>query len=1061
MVASRSRSAAVAALAFGSGLCALVYQVAWLRELRLVFGASTPASAAVLAVFMGGLGFGGLALGRRAERSPLPLAFYGRLEMGAAVVAGISPLSILAARRLYIATGGSATLGAFGSAVVRLALTALVLGIATFLMGGTLPALGRAVTAAGDRGRRSLGWIYGCNTLGAVAGATLTTFLLLEAVGQRKSLVLAALVNLLVGMTAVSLARGWGPAGVGNGDEGGTEVEGETVAAAAATPARAAAPLPLVLSAAAVVGFVFFLMELVWYRLLAPLLGGTTYTFGIILMLALAGIGAGGLLYGALAPRRMPSLADFSWTCALEAFLVVVPLALSYRVALLTSALRSLGALGFDGLVLGWMGVGALVVLPASLVAGYQFPLLVALLGAGRREVAAQTGMVAAANTGGAIAGSLAGGFGLLPLLGAPGAWRLATVLLAALAAAAAVIAALRRSPSGRLLGSAGTAVAAALLCLLPGPGALWREGEIGAGRNPITADSPNDLRQRVLWEEAMVTWEEDGRESGVAVRGLNGLSFSINGKTDGHSRGDAETQVMAPLVGAMLHPDPQQGLVIGLGTGSSAGWLAAVPSIRHVDVVELEPAVVRVARDCAAVNHDALRNPKVELHIADGREFLLTRDQRWDVIVSEPSNPYRAGIASLFTTEFYRAAADRLAPNGIFVQWLQAYEVDAEVVASVYTSLTQVFPNVETWATGDADLLLIASATPVRHDLDRLRRRAAGEPFRQALAGAWGVGGAEGFYTGFVAVPSFARRLASGGAPPNVDDLPVIEFGFARSLGRSLFSLAQLRRTVPPAERRPPGLDGLDWQRVRELAVVRGLATSQEGPGMNSTIAAQARWLAERMRALGQSAPPESAATSPGRDSSPVATLLAAEELAEQGDARVVALARSLLPGHPVEAHALLARWCLRSGRRDAALGELVQSLVGYRRDPWPWPPLMRRVFDLADEAGRDPAAARRLLPALTEPFAVHLFEINRRLTRIILSERAGGGACRAAFHELEPYPLWVEPLLRQRAACYAEVGDPLAERAEADLRQYVDDRPATVGELLPRAAATLGRAP
>jgi spermidine synthase len=1032
----RRRQVSVAVLVFGSGLCALVYQVTWLRELRLIFGASTPASAAVLAVFMGGLGFGGLLFGRRVERSAEPLAYYGRLEIGAALLAGLSPLLLVAVRHLYLATGGSGTLGSTGSTVVRLALTALVLGVPTLLMGGTLPAIGRAVTAGDDRGRRSLGWMYGVNALGAVTGAALTTFLLLEALGQRKSLIIAALVNSLIGLAALSLARRWGGVSVPSSDAAATAVAASSSDAATR---HAAAPLPLVLAGAALVGFAYFLMELVWYRLMAPLLGGTTYTFGIILLLALAGIGGGGLLYGASA-RRQPSLAGFAATCALEALLLIVPLALSYRLALLAAALRSFSGLGFGGTVLGWLVVAGIVVLPASLVAGYQFPLLVGLLGTGRREVARQTGFVYACNTAGAIVGSLAGGFGLLPLLGAPGAWRLATLLLAVLAVIAALAA--RRPGGGRLrsLGAVATAAGAALACLWPGPGAFWRYGEIGAGR-PASVGSPNELLARVRHDERSVVWEEEGRESAVALQGVNGLAFIVNGKVDGNARGDAETQVMLGLVASMLHGAPRRVLVIGLGTGSSAGWLAAAPGVEGVDVVELEPAVVRVARDCAAVNLGVLDNPRVKVHIGDAREFLLTADEEWDLIVSEPSNPYRAGIASLFTSEYYRAAAERLAPGGLFAQWLQAYQVDASTVASVYTSLSQAFPYVETWATNDADLVLVAAPVPWRHDVARTERLAGGHPYREALAATWGVEGSEGFYAGFVGGPGLARRLAASGEPPNVDDLPVIEFGFARTLGAGSFSIDELRSGLLPPERRPSQLAGLDWRRIDQLRAVRSLAHGTKGPPPAAGAAAQARWLGRVSGGEG---------ATPVSRPSLIGLLLSGEQLADKGDDRVRIVAASLLPERPVEAAVLLARWHLRQGRQEQAVAALEQGLIAYRRDPWPWPALMERALSLAVEMGKEPPAARRLLAALSQPFAVRMFELDRQLKRVTLAARAGGSSCRSVFHDLEPYPMWSETVLRQRALCYARLGDPLAERAAADLGRFRRQRPPRLAEVV-----------
>ncbi|MCU1277462.1 MAG: Spermidine synthase, partial [bacterium] len=196
----------VALLLFGSGLCALIYQVAWLRELRLVFGASTAASAAVLGIFMGGLGAGGLVFGKRATVARRPLLLYARLEMGIAIASALTPLFVMLARWLYAAVGGTPALGLGGGTIARLILAAVVLGIPTLLMGGTLPAAAQAVTRAGDVGRRDLAVLYGANTLGAVAGATLSTFVLHEAFGTRRMLLAACLVNLVVAAIAALLA---------------------------------------------------------------------------------------------------------------------------------------------------------------------------------------------------------------------------------------------------------------------------------------------------------------------------------------------------------------------------------------------------------------------------------------------------------------------------------------------------------------------------------------------------------------------------------------------------------------------------------------------------------------------------------------------------------------------------------------------------------------------------------------------------------------------------------------------------------------------------------------
>ena len=201
----------------------------------------------------------------------------------------------------------------------------------------------------------------------------------------------------------------------------------------------------------------------------------------------------------------------------------------------------------------------------------------------------------------------------------------------------------------------------------------------------------------------------------------------------------------MGGLIGAALHPDPRRALVIGLGTGETAGWAAAVPGIARVDVVELEPVVLRVARDCAPANLSVLSNPKVRIAVGDAREYLLTSREAYDFIFSEPSNPFRAGISSLFTEDFYRAVRARLGPKGIFLQWLQAYEVDRGTVQTVYATLSAVFPEVETWYTLSGDLLLVATAEPIVYDAARLSERLRQEPFASAMETSGGSPASKG----------------------------------------------------------------------------------------------------------------------------------------------------------------------------------------------------------------------------------------------------------------------------------------------------------------------------
>lgn len=1044
----RSAAARIALLLFTSGFCALIYQTAWLRMFRDVFGASTAASAAVLAIFMGGLGLGGLILGRRADREPSPLGFYARLEIGIAVAAALSPVLVQLVQKVYFGLGGSARLGLAGGTAVRLVLATLVLALPTFLMGGTLPAAARAVERSSDAGRRAVGLLYAVNTLGAVLGVLLTTFVTLEILGIRKTIWEAALLNLLVALIARSMARALGPV--------------ETAPAEMETPeepVRRGAGW-IVPVAAGLVGFVFLLMELVWYRMLSPLLGGSSYTFGLILAVALLGIGLGGLLYAAGEAGRRPTLAAFAGTCALEALFLALPFALGDRLAVITALLRPLAGVGFLPLVLGWSVVTVLVVLPAAVVAGYQFPLLIALLGSGRKRVGREVGVTYAANTGGAILGSVAGGFGLMPLLTAPGLWRLSAGLLVLLAAVSALLGIHEGSRRAAVL-SLATAAAALLLALAPGPTAFWRHSPIGAGRINVTEwRGPNDIGAEQQLRRQGILWEADGVESSVALDAGKELAFLVNGKADGSARTDAPTQVMGGLLGALLHPEPRRALVIGLGTGSTAGWLAAVPSMERVDVVELEPAIVHIARAFTPVNHDALRNPKVRLILGDGREVLLATDERYDVIFSEPSNPYRAGIASLFTADFYQAVRARLRPGGVFLQWLQGYDLDSHAVGIAYATLGSVFPSVETWEVNSGDLLLMASERPPLHDVAQVRVRAATEPWRSALARTWGVEGAEGFYAGFLASGGFARAVAAHESGwVNTDDRPLLEFGFARNLGTSgLFKPSDFAALVAAHGHSRPAVRGaLDWARVEEMRSVRGAFWRQRvpspRPGLDPAVAERIR----ARQAYADSDLGEACArwgSQPAQPALDLDLLLVVECLAASGHASTPGYAERLRRTRPVEADIGLGIWHWAGDRPDEAARHLAAAFREARVRPWTFAPTLDRALQLAMRlGGKSPERALLLQEALAEPFAVRLADYGRLRARAELVRATGrADLCASAFAPFEPHVPWEEDLLLWRFRCYEQTGHPLQSRALRDLEEFLDDAPPKLSSLLPR---------
>jgi spermidine synthase len=1033
----------VGLLLFGSGLAALVYQVAWIREFRLIFGASTAATAAVLAVFIGGLGAGGLILGGRVDRSSRPLALYGAFELGAAAFAALSPLLLWLVRLVYVGLGGSARLGWAAGTSLRLLLGALVLAGPTLLMGGAMPAAVAAVEVDEDAGRRNLALIYGLNTLGAVTGCLLANFVLLEVLGTRNTLWSATLLGVAVALTALAWSRERSPLS--------SPASSEPVAAPAA-------PANFVLLAAGLVGFAFFLMEIVWYRMLGPLLGGTVFSFGIILAVALLGIGVGSLVHGILQSRgRLPAtLSGFAGICLIEALAIAAPFALGDRVALLALFLRPLGNLGgFWGHTACWALIASIVVLPAALAAGVQFPVLIALLGRGRAEVGRQTGRVYAANTAGAIAGSLAGGFGMLPLLTAPGCWQFVAALLGLLAMVSYFIARrLARETLGlvsALPWLLGSALVAAFL-LARGPTAVWRHSPIAVGRvNPASLTDATALRDFENGVRRSIEHDSDGVESSVALERSTGYAFILNGKTDGHARMDAGTQVMGGLLGALFHPEPRRAFVIGLGTGSTSGWLAAVPSIERVDTVELEPAILEVARKCAAVNHDVMANPKHRVIVGDARETLLARGDAYDLIASEPSNPYRAGIASLFTLEYYQAINRRLADGGIFLQWVQAYAIDSQTLLTIMATLAKVFPSVEIWRMAPSDLLLVATRTPLSHDVAQTRARLQKEPFRTAVLGAWSTTTLEGVLAHHVARPSLVRRVAELRGPAiNTDDRTRVEFGFARSLTGTgnlhAGDIEALARTRD--EDRPILVNGdVDQTLIADeeagFAVSLGISPGGAASGdehQRTRHAALAEWLANRYaRVLSLWR------LQPSAPRTLVEMMVMGDGLAETGDAEALHLVEQLRPLWPSVAAGIEARLLLRQGKSEEAMRAFESSLTAYRADPWPPPSFMLRTMNLAVETTRgNPREMQRLFATLSVPFAVHMMDEARATALVTLAKAMPvRSACVRALAYFEPDVPWNVDFLSYRAQCYQATGSDLATRAQQDLRAFLRQNP------------------
>jgi len=791
----------------------------------------------------------------------------------------------------------------------------------------------------------------------------------------------------------------------------------------------AALPSHIVLLAAALVGFAFLLMELVWYRMLSPILGGTTFMFGLVLAVALAGIGLGGAAYSLGRSERVATAAGFAVTCALEALAMIVPFAMGDRIALLANRLRA-GIETFGGHVWSWAIVTVIVVLPAAIIAGFQFPLLISLLGRGREGVGREVGLAYTFNTIGSIAASLLGGFILLPALGAIGSWKLAVIVLIALGVLALWFSLKERRTIP--IGISAAATIAAIACMFTlGPTALWRHSGIGAGRAPQPADN-NATKDWVNAVRRTVVLDADGQESSIALISGDDLGLYVNGKSDGSARTDAGTQVMSGMIGALVHPNPTKALIVGLGTGTTSGWLATLPTLTKVDVVELEQVVVDVGEYFASVNRDAMKNPKHKTSVADAREVLLTTREKYDLIFSEPSNPYRAGIASLYTREFYRSAAERLEPGGIFIQWMQMYAVDVTTIRTIFATLSTTFPHIEAWTTTHGDVVLTASKQPIVFDVERIRQRLAQEPHRSAAHLSWRAESVESILGYFLANENVAKTMAAQAHELNTDDRVVIEFSFARTLARGdfdmqkMFNISQGLNGTRPAHVRGQ----VDWKLVNQNRASIWWLSSGD-PRYQFTQAYNAQ---DFGGALAQYR------ANPWLPVNTLQTAMLAHVLALVGDRNAEGHVEALRKWQPIEADAILGilRW--RQNRLPESAQLLQSAFVRYRENPWPLARVMDSAITALLQLSVVPSLGPAVLDALSKRFAGYQLDEARRTSYLLAAYQSTrcGTPTLTSLQEFEPNVPWNLSALQMRAECYQQAGLSLAEQARQDLQAF-----------------------
>jgi spermidine synthase len=666
-------------------------------------------------------------------------------------------------------------LGSWTAQGARLITAGLAVLPAAILMGGTLPALVRGLLLHERPLGRTVASLYGINTLGAACGALASGYVLLPMLGVRGSLLVAVGLNLTVALGVFALRT---PAAPADSPQD--------------RPASLERPLPesgrtLLLIGFGLSGAAALALQIAWIRALTQVIGSSVYAFSLTTASYLIGLALGSLLAALAADRLARRGVTLAAAAVLEiaiGFSVLAGIPLLGKLPELFLAGYRLGIhQSFPLLQLFAFLLASTVLIVPTLFLGALLPLLTSRAPRRADEIGEGVGTALAANSFGTVVGTLVSGLALLSLLGAEGLLRAAAMLSVAVGGLLWIARAPAAVGLGKCLGILGGLAAFAILSMaIPHwDPALMTSGPFINAARFVDVPAGEQLRDWIR-SRSRILYYEEGVEATVSVRDVsNERLLVINGKTDGSRHGDRRTQLALAHLPLLVHPSPQRVLLVGLGTGMSAAAAAAHNDVSRLEVVELSREVVEASRFFLQENEGVLQDPRLWLQNADARNFLLTANQPFDVILSEPSNPWISGVSNLFTREYFSLARERLAPGGIMAQWYQTYGMSEEDLRSVLRSFADSFPHVTVWSPQLGDLLFLGSLQPQRLSLPRFNRlldepRGAAQLSSIDLVDPAAL--ARLFLLDDAGVRSFVR-----GTPANTDNRPRVEFNAPRSL--------------------------------------------------------------------------------------------------------------------------------------------------------------------------------------------------------------------------------------------------------------------------------------
>lgn len=676
----------------------VIYEVACTESFAPLFGRSAYVITTVLAIFLGGLALGSVWLGKSFNRFRSPAAAYGWMQIGVAASGVLSVALLAAVRASYLSSYPALVRWPVLANVMRLAGAATVLLVPSILMGGTLPILLGTLARPGSRVDLWFGRLFSVNALGAALGALTAGFLFLPRLGLRLAICSAAALSLAAGAAAF-LSAGKQRA-----------LATKASPAVSAEPASRVERLPSVnfaLVCFAAVGATAVAYTIGCARLLATPLGNTTCAFSLMLATLLTGIAMGSFLFERWFSRpRALTLAVYANTQTAMALAALLFLILFQRLPAIVPPILRLTQSSFGGLVLAQGLACALTILPVAVIYGFAVPVGTALLGGASEslgDAARAAGGAYAANIAGAILGALSG----LVVLPLAGSYRLVAIAGSA-SVVLAVVLELLSVERRRLARALQTALLAGIIAA--GVSSYFYNQALACFSAVLYGDL-HDARLSVseIANTEDVVFFKDGISATIAVtRSDDYVALKVDGKIRA-SNVDQSTQLLLGGLGAIFHPHPRRVLILGFADGLTASAVSRFPDVERIDCAEIEPAVVQAAPKLERLNRGVLQDPRLHLILDDARHVVHAGHDSYDLIISQPSNPWSAEIASLYTEEFYAAARKRLSAGGIFVQWVEADSLEPAGFASILATLSPHFPDVSLWESAGRDFLVLA----------------------------------------------------------------------------------------------------------------------------------------------------------------------------------------------------------------------------------------------------------------------------------------------------------------------------------------------------------------